>query len=129
MRNSIANFTPRTPVTAWGYSFNVNEPLDFDEETRSFAKVNSLDWDKFSASSTWCIPCQGKGAFACPVCRGDGIVSTREAGTVQGDAITGAISIAQPSAGKCGACTGGGFDCRDCIRGRIRTVSSFSFQN
>ena len=107
----------------------MNEPLDFDEETRSFAKVNSLDWDKFSASSTWCIPCQGKGAFACPVCRGDGIVSTREAGTVQGDAITGAISIAQPSAGKCGACTGGGFDCRDCIRGRIRTVSSFSFQN
>ena len=121
LKKAFSSFTPRSPITAWSYSFDVNYPAELNQTGKLFTEINSVDWTTASASNTWCIPCQGNGVFACPACRGDGMVSTREAGTVQGDAVFGPVSLALPSVGKCRACNGsGGFDCRDCNRGRTR---------
>lgn len=121
IRNSLNAYTPESPITKWSYCFDASHPVDLDEVDRSYSEVNGHDPSKLIALSTWCIPCQGKSGYPCAACRGDGMVSVREAGTVQGDVIFGPTTVAVPGVGRCSACSGRGyFDCTSCNSGRVR---------
>ena len=120
LRKAVAGFQPVRPTNVWFYSFDVNVPVHANEEAKAFTAQHSMNGSQLTASNTWCITCKGKGAYACLVCRGDGVVSSIEAGTVSADAVTGSMVVPQAKAGRCSACTSGNFKCTLCNLGRIQ---------
>ena len=117
----VGTFAPAMPITAWTHTFDVEQPGPLLEKNKSFSSTHGYDWSRLSAPSTWCVPCEGRGFFACPSCGGDGQVSGRERSQAGVDPIYGPIQTIRPTVGRCANCSGiGRFDCKDCERGRLR---------